>query len=110
MMTLFVLGAVLWFSCLVAFLVGARFSTVGRTRTSAEIFLFTFPLSGLGTVMMIPAVPVIGEDSIFQNVLLIALLGMWTAFSLLCTRTYLHLRLFVTNKPDARPLFSRRPS
>jgi hypothetical protein len=76
---------VLWFSCLVAFLVGARFSTVGRTRTSAEIFLFTFPLSGLGTVMMVPAVPMIGEDSVFQNGLLIALLIMWTAFSLLCT-------------------------
>lgn len=110
MLTLFVLGAVLWFSCLVAFLVGGRFSTVGQTRTSAEIFLFTFPLSGLGTVMMIPAVPMIGEDSVFQNGLLIALLAMWTVFSLLCTRTYLHLRLFVTNKLGARPFFSRRPS
>ncbi|MEU1526453.1 hypothetical protein ABZ413_30080 [Nocardia rhamnosiphila] len=30
---------------------------MGQTRTSAEIFLFTFPLSGLGTVMMIPAAP-----------------------------------------------------
>lgn len=109
-MTLFVLGVVLWFSCLVAFLVGARFSTVGRSRTSAEIFLFTFPLSGLATVMMIPAVPMIGEDSVVQNVLLIALLVLWTAFSLLCTNAYLHIRLFVIDKPDARSFFSRRAS
>lgn len=110
MMTLFVLGAVLWPSSLAVFLVGARFLTVGRSRTAAEVFLFAFPFSALGAVMMIPAVPMIGEDSVFQNVLLIALLVSWTVFSLLWTQTYLHLRLFVTNKPNARPFFSKRAS
>ncbi|MEU4344283.1 hypothetical protein AB0H00_23990 [Nocardia sp. NPDC023852] len=108
MMTLFVLGMVLWFSSFAAFLVGARFSTVGRSRRSAAVFLFAFPFSGLGAVMMIPAVPGIDEGSVAQNVLLIALLVMWAVFSLLGTSFYLHLFLLVADKPDARPFFSQR--
>ncbi|UGT69144.1 hypothetical protein LTT66_02725 [Nocardia gipuzkoensis] len=110
MMTLFVLGAVLWLSCFAAFLVGARFLTVGRSRTSAAVFLFTFPFSGLGALMMIPAVPRIDESSVVQNVLLIALLVLWAVFSLLCTSFYLHLFLLVADKSNARPFFSRRVS
>lgn len=108
-MTLFVLGAVLWSSCLAVFLIAARLSTVGQSRRSVEVFLFAFPFSGLATLMMVPAVPSIGNDSVFQNMLLIGLLVMWAAFSLLRTNTCQHLLVFVADKPNARPFFSRRP-
>ncbi|MFG3618887.1 hypothetical protein [Nocardia sp. NPDC047654] len=74
------------------------------------MFLFAFPLSGLGVVTMIPGVLLISEDSAIQNVLLIGLLVMWAVCSLLGANTYLHMLRFATDKPNARPSFSRRPS
>ncbi|MBF6162982.1 hypothetical protein IU491_29170, partial [Nocardia cyriacigeorgica] len=102
MMTLFKLGAVLWLLSLAAFLIGGRLSTVGRRRTSGEVFLFTSPFSALGAVMMIPALPMIGEESAFQDALLITLMVLWAGVCLLVANTCMHMRVFLTDE-GARP-------
>jgi hypothetical protein len=107
--SLFVLGFVLFLSGGAGILVAGRFQTVGRSRTSTEVMRLAFPISGVGTLLMIPYALDIGMGSAVQDVLMVGLLILWAvaggAIGYFCTTTF----RFAADDSDARPFFSRRP-
>lgn len=89
-------------------LVAGRFSTVRKSRTSLEVMRFAFPISGVGTLLMIPSVLETGMGSVFQTVLMVGLLVGWAVCGGAVASFCATALTFETDDSGARPFFSRR--